>query len=138
MAEYLIREETLVEMADSIRKKEEQKENIIALISARKNYTPTALLGNITLIGDHAFNSCTNLALTSLPEGVTSIGNSAFNACRNLNTITFKGTPTSIALNAFRDCTNLTTINVPWSEGEVANAPWGATKATINYNYTGE
>jgi hypothetical protein len=27
---------------------------------------------------------------------------------------------------------------VPWAEGAVANAPWGATNATINYNYTGE
>ena len=34
-------------------------------------------------------------------------------------------------------CTNLTTINVPWAEGAVAGAPWGATNATINYNYTG-
>ena len=39
---------------------------------------------------------------------------------------------------AFKNCTALTTINVPWSEGEVASAPWGATNATINYNYTGE
>jgi hypothetical protein len=31
--------------------------------------------------------------------------------------------------------TNLMTINVPWSEGEVINAPWGASNATINYNY---
>ena len=36
---------------------------------------------------------------------------------------------------AFIGCDNLTTINVPWSEGAVENAPWGATNATINYNY---
>lgn len=29
-------------------------------------------------------------------------------------------------------------INVTWSEGEVAGAPWGATDATINYNYVAE
>ena len=38
----------------------------------------------------------------------------------------------------FYECEKLTTINVPWSEGEVAGAPWGATGATINYNYTGD
>ena len=27
------------------------------------------------------------------------------------------------------------TVNVPWAEGAVASAPWGA--ATVNYNYTG-
>lgn len=29
-----------------------------------------------------------------------------------------------------------TTIYVPWSEGEIEGAPWGATSATIQYNYT--
>jgi len=53
-----------------------------------------------------------------------------------MRTLTFNGTPTSIASNAFGNCTNLRTINVPWAEGAVANAPWGATNATINYNYT--
>lgn len=52
--------------------------------------------------------------------------------------MTFKGTPSSINSNAFNSCINLLTINVPWAEGAVANAPWGATNATINYNYTGE
>ena len=52
--------------------------------------------------------------------------------------MTFEGTPTSIASSAFSNCVKLTTINVPWAEGAVANAPWGATNATINYNYTGE
>lgn len=56
--------------------------------------------------------------------------------CAALATITFKGTPTSIANNALQN-DNIRTINVPWAEGAVANAPWGATNATINYNYTG-
>jgi hypothetical protein len=42
----------------------------------------------------------------------------------------------SINKNAFRDCNNLTDIYVPWSEGDVTNAPWGATNATIHYNWT--
>jgi hypothetical protein len=40
--------------------------------------------------------------------------------------------------SAFSGCTSLTTINAPWAEGAVSGAPWGATNATINYNYTGE
>lgn len=56
--------------------------------------------------------------------------------CPAIATITFKGTPTSIAANAMQN-SSITTINVPWAEGAVANAPWGATSATINYNYTG-
>ena len=101
------------------------------------NLALTSLPENLTSIDDYAFYYCTNLALTSLPESITSIGSSAFYYCMNLRTITFKGTPTSINSNAFGGCSNLATINVPWSEGEVAGAPWGATKATINYNYVG-
>ena len=96
----------------------------------------TSLPAGVTSIGDGAFAGCSNLALTSLPAGVTSIGIEAFAGCSNLTSITFKGTPTSINSRAFSGCTNLTDIKVPWSEGAVANAPWGATNATITYNYT--
>ena len=100
--------------------------------------TLTALPDGVTFIGNSVFSGCTNLALTSLPEGVTSIGTQAFYCCTGLTELTFRGTPTSIAANAFKGCTNLLTINVPWAEGAVANAPWGATNATINYDYQEE
>ena len=101
------------------------------------NLALTSLPSGLTVIGNYAFNSCTKLALTSLPSGITSIGASTFENCTGLTSITFKGKPRSIHSTAFNGCTNLKTINVPWASGEVANAPWGATNATINYNYTG-
>lgn len=97
----------------------------------------TSLPDGLTSIGIEAFYSCSKLAITSLPAGLTSVGNRAFYGCAGLTEITFKGTPTSIANNAFNNCTNLKTINVPWAEGAVSGSPWGATAATINYNYTG-
>ena len=100
------------------------------------NLALTSLPSGLTSIGNAAFQGCSNLALTSLPSGLTSIGNSAFKGCTGLTSITFTGKPTTIDGPVFEGCTNLTTINVPWAEGEVANAPWGATNATINYNYT--
>ena len=100
------------------------------------NLALTSLPSGLTSIGNQAFANCINLTLTSLPSGLMSIGNNAFGKCTGLTSITFTGKPTTIGGNAFSDCTNLTTINVPWAEGEVANAPWGATNATINYNYT--
>ena len=102
-----------------------------------KNLALTSLPSGLTVIGNYAFNSCTNLALTSLPSSITSIGTSTFGNCTGLTSITFQGKPGSIDSSAFNGCTNLKTINVPWASGEVANAPWGATNATINYNYTG-
>lgn len=88
-------------------------------------------------IRDGAFSDCTNLALTTLPSGITNIGDGAFSNCSSLVSLTFEGTPESIGDSVFAGCNNLTTINVPWAEGAVANAPWGATNATINYGHTG-
>ena len=101
------------------------------------NLALTSLPSGITSIGNKAFQSCSKLALTSLPSGLTSIGSYAFRDCTGLTSITFKGKPNSIASNAFYRCTNLKTINVPWAKGAIANSPWGAKNATINYNYTG-
>jgi len=102
------------------------------------NLVSPVLPSELTSIGEYAFQSCTNLALTSLPSGITSIGNEAFYYCTGLTEITFEGKPNSIASSAFNGCTNLTTIRVPWNEGEVANAPWGATNASLIYGYTPE
>lgn len=95
----------------------------------------TSLPDTITSIDYNAFYACSNLAITSLPSSLKTLNNYAFRSCKSLKTITFKSTPTIMHDVVFQNCTNLTTINVPWSEGEVANAPWGATNATINYNY---
>ena len=98
----------------------------------------TSLPSGLTSIGNSAFEYCGKLALTSLPSGLTSIGSSAFQGFTGLTSLTFKGTPNKIVSTAFNNCTNLTEIKVPWAEGAVANAPWGATNATITYNYTGD
>lgn len=95
--------------------------------------TISELPSSLTVIPTSAFWGCMKMTITEIPEGIKSIANSAFAYCSGLTTITFKGTPTSISASAFEHCDNLTTINVPWAEGAVANAPWGATNATITY-----
>lgn len=99
------------------------------------NLALTSLPEGITKIYGSAFSNCTGLTLTSLPSSLTYLGNHAFYGCTGLTSITFKGI-VSPGTFTFDGCPNLVTINVPWAEGEVANAPWGATNATINYNYT--
>ena len=101
-----------------------------------KNIKINTLPNGITSITTCVFNNCHNITVSVIPAGVTSMDNQCFGYCTGLTALTFKGTPDAINSNAFSGCTNLTTINVPWAEGEVANAPWGATNATINYNYT--
>ena len=95
----------------------------------------TSLPNSLTSISDNAFQNCTSLALTSLPNSLTSIYNYAFQNCTGLTEITFKGKPNSIYTSAFKGCTNLTTIRMPWSEGAVSGAPWGAINANLIYSY---
>lgn len=88
-------------------------------------------------IEDSAF-AYTRVMMHSIPASVKHIGTSAFQYCDYLTSITFKGKPATLKYGIFTSCKNLTTLNVPWAEGEVSGAPWGAANATINYNYTGE
>ena len=96
----------------------------------------TSLPSSLTTIGQYAFSGCWELAITELPSGITKIYSEAFSSCPSLTSITFLGTPISIAADVFNRCNNLTTIRVPWAEGEVANAPWGAVNSSIIYGYT--
>ena len=81
-----------------------------------------------------SLRNCQKAMINTIPAGVSALNPDVFAYCAKIKEITFLGTPTSIDRRAFR-YSLLTTIRVPWSEGEVANAPWGATNATIIYNY---
>jgi len=88
---------------------------------------------NVVELPDRCFAETNLSQFTKIPQQVKTIGILVFNYCK-FTEITFLGTPNSIAANVFSD-SQVTVINVPWAEGAVANAPWGATNATINYNY---
>ena len=103
----------------------------------------------ITAVNQYAFYKCEKITISRIHSGIKTIGAKGFYGCLGLTEMTFdtakKYTSPSeytwnitIASDAFSGCTNLLTINVPWSEGDVANAPWGATNATINYDYVAE
>lgn len=96
--------------------------------------TFTSLPDTVMYIGTEAFNTCEGLTTLSLPKSLQTVERRAFGWCANLTEVTFNSYVYEMTNDVFASCNNLTTINVPWSEGEVANAPWGATNATINYN----
>ena len=107
-------------------------ENAFALC---ENLELTSLPNSLVTVVANAFNYCQKISISEIPGNVDSIGHQAFRSIASTS-ITFLGTPTTINSNAFTDCTNLTTIRVPWSEGDVAGAPWGAVNSTIIYEYT--
>ena len=88
------------------------------------------LSGNIGL---YEFDS-TGITEITIPPLVKNVFGRSFSNCKQLKTVKFLGTPALIQDTVFLNSTNITDIYVPWAEGAVANAPWGATNATIHYN----
>ena len=88
----------------------------------------------IVSTGNSAFANCTSLEEMEFPASIRSIDTNAFGSDTALRTVIFRSsTMNYLAYNAFNKCTNLTDIYVPWAEGDVGGAPWGATNATIHY-----
>ena len=91
-------------------------------------------------INENAFQN-TNIRAVILPKTVGYLTAKSFDNCPNLEMVTFKRSKKdgsfSMTSTIFTNCPNLKIINVAWAEGEVGGAPWGATNATIHYNYTG-
>lgn len=127
------------------------------------NLQAETLPSKLTIICDSTFNDCKNVKFTKLPDNlvtiercafwecdkyfnissipatVQTIADRAFYKCNCLTNIEFLGTPDSIHENTFYKCDNLKDIYVPWAEGEVTNAPWGApSTTTIHYNWSNE
>ena len=68
---------------------------------------------NLTSIGDYAFETCSNLALTSLPNKLISIGRGGFKNCSNLALTNLPDGLTSIEDSAFSSCARLALTNLP-------------------------
>jgi len=88
---------------------------------------------SLEIIGNATFADDVSLPNEIVMPNVTKIGSNAFIRLNGSRTYKFGKKATSIASNAF-NLAGATDIYVPWSQGEVANAPWGATNATIHYD----
>lgn len=76
-----------------------------------KTIRTVTIPGNVTTIGNSAFEGCSNLTKVSLaPKGLVTIGNKAFKNCVNLTSFTCPSTLQSIGVSAFENCTKLAAI----------------------------
>lgn len=89
-------------------------------------------------IGSGCFANCNTSNEILIGQNIATIETNAFRNFATAGsvqsmTVRILGTPNSIASNIFNSAKQ-GDIYVPWTEGAVANAPWGATGATIHYN----
>lgn len=98
----------------------------------------------IIQISEHAFDGAALTTVTVPP--VYNWEDYAFANCQSLTTVYIKecqdwmrGLQTSSQphANTFSGCDALTDIYVTWEEGQYFGAPWGATNATVHYNWAG-
>jgi len=79
--------------------------------------------GDVTQIGNSAFQQCNSLTSITIPDSVTTIGDSAFAWCYSLTSIIIPDSVTSIGMQAFHQCESLASITIPNS---VTSIGWGA------------
>ena len=69
--------------------------------------------GDVTTIGEYAFNWCDSLTSVTIPDSVTTIGGFVFNCCSSLTSVTIGNSVTTIGEWAFVACYSLTSITIP-------------------------
>lgn len=69
--------------------------------------------GNVTSIGNYAFNYCYPLTTVTIPKGLISIGKYAFSECYSLITIIIPDSVTSVGEYAFNANSSLRNIAIP-------------------------
>jgi hypothetical protein len=108
-------------------------------------------LSSVSKIYGKTFSGCSALTSITIPDSVTSIvatmttggsSSGAFRNCSILNEVVLGAglTASAIANKTFENCVNLTSIKTKLSEEDFGTVPadkWGATNATIIYNYEG-
>ena len=77
--------------------------------------------GELTTIGDRAFEWCSSLTSVTIGDSVTTIGDMAFHGCESLTSITIGDSVTTIGDGAFSYCDSLTSVTIPDSVTMIGN-----------------
>lgn len=85
---------------------------IIRYPAGKQNEVEYKIPEKVEIIGNHAFEGCTNLSNIELSEGVQKIEYSSFEGCTNILNIKIPNSVTKINHSAFKDCTNLTKVEI--------------------------
>ena len=90
--------------------------------------------GDVTTIGDNAFEKCKTLQSITIPNSVTSIGEEAFYYCSSLSSVTIPDSVTTIGDWAFRDCSSLTSVTMGDSVTTLGKAAFANCESLTKFN----
>lgn len=122
MAEYLIREESLVEIADAVRTHWGYYDDATQMIENKNGYGFISIIipDTATTIGECAFKDCYNFKNIIIPESITNIGNGVFMNCSYLADIYMHSTiPPTLANSSTNTIPATATIHVPIGSGDI-------------------
>ena len=94
------------------------KDNVFGTVYLSNTYDSTSkrgvltFKGDVTTIGDYAFQDCESLTSVTVPDSVTTIGDWAFSHCDSLTSVTIPDSVTTIGDQAFCDCDSLTSVTI--------------------------
>ena len=77
-----------------------------------KDLTTVSIQDSVQIIGDGAFENCTNLSAINIPSGLKSLGASAFLDCKSLKRIDINAPIGMVQDNTFKGCSNLEVVNL--------------------------
>ena len=109
----------------------------------------------VSVVGDNAFDYCTDLTSVTIPEGIETIGSYAFKYCKNLKSIeipktvknigsyafygaglksmTIPSSITDVSYNAFSSCDSLTSVTIE-TNADISSAGLSFTKDGLHFN----
>jgi hypothetical protein len=90
------------------------------------NISSVDIPNTVTKIDDHVFNSCTGLTLIDFPSSLLTINSAAFVNCTSLTSITLPASLKTIESLAFSGCTNLESVSIPASVTLIGNSAFSA------------
>lgn len=76
---------------------------------------------NVTLIGEHAFQNCTELTAVNFPDNITEINKYAFYNCSKITNLVLPYKTYYIHSYAFSSCTGLKTLELPYNIQAIDN-----------------
>lgn len=88
-------------------------DNVVNIKDYLTTKTNLMLSGEVTTIGEYAFDKCYTLQSIKIPNSVTTIGGYAFSWCSHLSAIVIPNSVTTIENFAFSYCDDLQSIIIP-------------------------